>query len=234
MLNFQQKDTMSVEPKLTRFNQSVLSKYQIYNSIFLTLPFDADTKTGVLLPLFHETCKKGFQNGEDPTKIVESFFEKYQARRNKQSQINLLFRFSQYIERQVVLFDAIEDAAFPVVNNMDGVGTLRNLKGTAASEGSLEELQAYLDEFKVRIVLTAHPTQFYPGSVLGIITSLTEAIKENDLSEINNLFGQLGKTPFFKHKKPTPYQEAKSLMWYLENVFYQTFGDIYNLSLIHI
>ncbi|NJX15791.1 phosphoenolpyruvate carboxylase [Tamlana crocina] len=219
---------MSVEPKLKRFNQSVLSKYQIYNSIFMTLPFDSVTKTGVLLPLFHETCEKGFKKGDDPTTIVDTFFEKYQARRSKESQINLLFRFIQYIERQVVLFDAIEDAAFPTVNNMEGVGTLRNLKGSAISEDKLEELKEYLEEFKVRIVLTAHPTQFYPGSVLGIITDLTKAIKENNLSEINNLFGQLGKTPFFKHKKPTPYDEAKSLIWYLENVFYQSFGDIYN------
>ncbi len=219
---------MSIEPKLTRFNQSVLSKYQIYNSIFMTLPFDSITKTGVLLPLFHETCEKGFKNGDDPTTIVETFFEKYQGRRNKKSQIDLLFRFIQYIERQVVLFDAIEDAAFPIVNNMDGVGTLRNLKGSAKAEGKLEELKTFLEEFKVRIVLTAHPTQFYPGSVLGIITALTKAIKENDLSGINNLFAQLGKTPFFKHKKPTPYDEAKSLLWYLENVFYKSFGDIYN------
>ena len=65
------------------------------------------------LPLFHETCKKGFANGDDPTTIVDTFFKKYQARRTKESQINLLFRFIQYIERQVVLFDAIEDAAFP-------------------------------------------------------------------------------------------------------------------------
>ncbi|KAB1069772.1 phosphoenolpyruvate carboxylase [Tamlana haliotis] len=219
---------MSIEPKLTRFNQSVLSKYQIFNSIFMTLPFDAVTKTGVLLPLFHETCKKGFENGDNPTTIVDTFFEKYQGRRNKESQINLLFRFIQYIERQVVLFDAIEDAAFPTVNNMEGVGTLRNLKDKAQDENSLEELKAYLDEFKVRIVLTAHPTQFYPGSVLGIITDLTKAIEKNDLRDINNLFGQLGKTPFFKHKKPTPYDEAKSLIWYLENVFYTSFGKIYN------
>ena len=40
---------MSVEPKLARFKQNVLSKYQIYNSIFMTLPFDTITKTGVLL-----------------------------------------------------------------------------------------------------------------------------------------------------------------------------------------
>ncbi|MGA1226144.1 MAG: phosphoenolpyruvate carboxylase [Tamlana sp.] len=219
---------MSVEPKLVRFKQNVLSKYQIYNSIFMTLPFDAVTKTGVLLPLFHETCKKGFANGDDPTIIVDTFFKKYQARRTKESQINLLFRFIQYIERQVVLFDAIEDAAFPIVNNMEGIGTLRNLKESAVSENKLKELQNYLEEFKVRIVLTAHPTQFYPGSVLGIITDLTEAIKDNDLSKIKNLFGQLGKTPFFKREKPTPYDEAISLIWYLENVFYKSFGEIYN------
>ncbi|NNC48984.1 MAG: phosphoenolpyruvate carboxylase [Flaviramulus sp.] len=219
---------MSVEPKLTRFKQNVLSKYQIYNSIFMTLPFDAITKTGVLLPLFHETCKKGFEKGDDPTTIVDTFFKKYQARRTKESQINLMFRFIQYIERQVVLFDAVEDAAFPIVNNMEGIGTLRNLKESANSENKLENLKNYLEEFKVRIVLTAHPTQFYPGSVLGIITDLTEAIKENNLSEIHNLFGQLGKTPFFKHAKPTPYDEAISLIWYLENVFYKSFGEIYN------
>lgn len=219
---------MSVEPKLTRFKQSVLSKYQIYNSIFMTLPFDTITKTGVLLPLFHETCKKGFANGDNPTTIVDTFFKKYQGRRSKESQINLLFRFIQYIERQVVLFDAIEDAAFPIVNNMKGIGTLRNLKESATSENKLEELKAYLEEFKVRIVLTAHPTQFYPGSVLGIITDLTNAIKDNDLSKINTLFGQLGKTPFFKREKPTPYDEAISLIWYLENVFYKSFGEIYN------
>ena len=56
---------MSLQPKLVRFKQSVLSKYNIYNSIFMTLPFDTITKTGVLLPLFHETCRKGFANGDE-------------------------------------------------------------------------------------------------------------------------------------------------------------------------
>ena len=169
---------MSTQPKLKRLIKMYLSKYQIYNSIFMTLPFDSIAKTGVLLPLFHETCKNGFENGEDPTTIVNSFFKKYQARRSQESQINLLFRFIQYIERQVVLFDAIEDAAFPVVNNMDGVGTLRSLKEWASIEGKMDDLKGYFEDFKVRIVLTAHPTQFYPGAVLGIITDLTEAIEK--------------------------------------------------------
>lgn len=219
---------MSTQPKLDRFNTNVLSKYQIYNSIFMTLPFDTITKTGALLPLFHETCEKGFAAGENPTTIVETFFKKYQDRRSKDSQIKLLFRFIQYIERQVVLFDAIEDAAFPIVNNMDGIGTLRNLKESAKSENKLEALRKYLDDFKVRIVLTAHPTQFYPGSVLGIITDLAEAIANNNLEVINDLLAQLGKTPFFKKKKPTPYDEAISLIWYLEHVFYKSFGSIYD------
>jgi len=111
---------------------------------------------------------------------------------------------------------------------MDGIGTLRSLKETVSAENKLETLQKYLEEFKVRIVLTAHPTQFYPGSVLGIITDLTEAIRENDLLRINDLLAQLGKTPFFKHKKPTPFDEAVSLIWYLENVFYNSFGTIFD------
>lgn len=219
---------MPIEPKLKRFNQNVLSKYQIYNSIFMTLPFDTLSKTVALLPLFYETCKKGFDNHEDPTIIVNTFFKKYQARRSAQSQINLLFRFIQYIERQVVLFDAVEDAAFPVVNNMEGIGTLRSLKENAQAENKIELLQEYLEAFKVRIVLTAHPTQFYPGTVLGIITDLAEAIKVDNLTEIRSLLGQLGKTPFFKDKKPTPYDEAVNLIWYLKNVFYHSFGDIYD------
>jgi phosphoenolpyruvate carboxylase len=180
--------------------------------------------------LFYETCKNGFDKGDDPTTIVNSFFEKYQARRSPESQINLLFRFIQYIERQVVLFDAAEDAAFSTVNNMKGIGTLRNLKENAEADNKRQLLQEYLEAFKVRIVLTAHPTQFYPGSVLGIITDLGDAVKNDKLQDINSLLAQLGKTPFFKDKKPTPYDEAINLIWYLKNVFYHSFGNIYDYT----
>jgi len=215
-------------PKLARFNENVLSKYQIYNSIFMTLPFDTISNTSVLLPLFHELCKKGFKEGKNPTEIVDTFFEKYQENPTETEKTDLLFRFIQYIERQVVLFDAIEDAAFPVVNNMDGIGTLRNSKETALLSDKKEALKAHLEDFKVRIVLTAHPTQFYPGTVLGIITDLDKAIQKDDLLRIKKLLAQLGKTPFYKKEKPTPYDEAVSLIWYLENVFYESVSKIYN------
>lgn len=216
------------KPKIDRFNESVLSRYQIYNSIFITLPFDEISNTGVLLPLFSEICEKGYEENKNPTEIVGNFFKKYYEKPTDTEKFDLLFRFIQYIERQVVLFDAIEDATFPVVNNMDGRGTLRNIKEEAEAKNKMPELKAYLEHFKVRPVLTAHPTQFYPGSVLGIITDLATAIRDNNLNLIKKLLAQLGKTPFFKKEKPTPFDEAVSLIWYLENVFYQSASQIFD------
>jgi phosphoenolpyruvate carboxylase len=48
----------------------------------------------------------------------------------------------------------------------------------------------------------------------------------NNAAEINLYLQQLGKTPFLKKQKPTPYDEAISLIWYLENVFYHACGKI--------
>ncbi len=219
---------MSRKPKIERFNQDVLSKYQIYNSIFMTLPFDKVTNTGVLLPLFKEVCDKGFASKKTPTQIVENFFNEYQQNLSEDDKNTLLFRFIQYIEREVVLFDAIEDAAFTKVNNMDGRGTLRSIKEEATEKGKIDQMREFLAEFKIRPTLTAHPTQFYPGTVLGIIRDLDKAIRKDDLLTIKKLLAQLGKTAFFKKEKPTPYDEAVSLVWYLENVFYNAVSNIYD------
>jgi phosphoenolpyruvate carboxylase len=213
--------------KKERFNDKVLSRYQVYNSIFSTLPYESIANTGVMLPLFEKICIEGYENNNNPSEIVESFFESYLKDSNEKEKITLLFRFIQYIERQVVLFDAVEDASFSHINNLDGIGTLRSLKEEVESKNKKPELKKYLSKFKVRPVLTAHPTQFYPGSVLGIITDLTKAVKKNDLALIKILLSQLGKTPFFKNKKPSPYDEAVSLTWYLENVFYNSISNIY-------
>jgi phosphoenolpyruvate carboxylase len=213
-------------PKIERFNQEVLSKYHIYNSVFITLPFDSIDNTGVMLPLFTDVCDNGFKKQETPKEIVDLFTEKYLHSVSETEKIDLMFRFIQYIERQIVLFDAIEDAAFPVVNNMEGRGSLRDIKEKSDAKNNKEELIDFLENFNVRTVLTAHPTQFYPGAVLGIINDLTDAIRNNDLLDIKQLLAQLGKTPFIQNEKPNPYDEAVSLIWYLENVFYETSGEM--------
>ena len=220
--------------KKERFNDKVLSRFNLYNSIFSTLPYESIAKTGVMLPLFERICIDGYKKSNNPTKIVNDFFATYMSGSDDPEKVSLLFRFIQYIERQVVLFDAVEDASFSQINNLDGRGTLRSLKEEVESKNKKSELKKYLSKFKIRPVLTAHPTQFYPGSVLGIITDLTSAVKNNNLAEIKVLLSQLGKTPFFKNKKPTPYDEAVSLTWYLENVFYNSISNIYKYIKINI
>lgn len=218
---------MAQKTKLERFENEVISRFQLYNSVFSTLPYSHITKTSTLLPFFTEFCSHGFDQNKNPIEIVEDFFEQYYPNNSEKDNIDILFRLIQFIERQVVLFDAIEDAAFTEVNNFSGRGTLRSSKEEAAEKTKTAALKDYLNNFKVRPVLTAHPTQFYPGSVLGIITDLSAAIKANDLPSIKLLLAQLGRTPFFKKEKPSPLDEARSLMWYLDNVFYHSVSNIH-------
>jgi phosphoenolpyruvate carboxylase len=219
---------------VSAFNDLVLLRFKIYNSIFLTLDLDGVHRTGILLPLLEEQCADGLQEGKSPDEIIASFFADRKEYKTEENQIDQLFRFIQYIERQVVLVDALEDAAYDVVNNIDGNGSVNAFFNHTANRNASEALKTALRDFGVRIVLTAHPTQFYPGPVLGIITDLSEAIRRNDLPNIKSYLAQLGKTPFFKKQKPTPYDEAVSLIWYLENVFYKSIPQIYDNVSAHL
>ncbi len=204
------------------FERNVELKYNLYNSLFLTLPIDGIHRTGIRIPLLAESCRQGMEGGKTPLEIMEAFFREQSDLNTQDKQIDFMFRVIQYIERQIVLIDALEDAAYGEINDLDGAGSLKHLVERLETEGRIDDLKHALASFKVMTVLTAHPTQFYPGEVLGIITDLAEAIKTNQLEEIRMLLQQLGKTPFFQKEKPTPYDEASSLVWYLENVFYQS------------
>jgi phosphoenolpyruvate carboxylase len=211
---------------LELFRNHVGMKFQLYNSLFLSLPFHRIEKTGILLSLFLNSCEEGYECGKSPQQIIDDFFANHTSIKTEKEKTDLLFRFVQYAERQVVLFDALEDAAFREVNDFQGVGTLKHLESAVLQRGNETELAEKLKDFFVRIVLTAHPTQFYPGAVLGIINDLIAAISENNINDINTYLQQLGKTPFIKKQKPTPFDEALSLIWYLENVFYDAAGNI--------
>src|SRR3954470_20856858 len=211
---------------LQQFKNLVGIKFQLYNSLFTSLPFHRIEKTGILLSLLLTNCEEGYKKKLSPEAIIEDFFNLHTSYRNVQEKVDLLFRFVQYVERQVVLFDALEDAAFRLVNDMNGIGSLKHLENEVIQESKYKELEKRLKEFAVRLVLTAHPTQFYPGSVLGIINDLSRALAENNTAQINMYLQQLGKTPFLRKEKPSPYDEAVSLIWYLENIFYSAAGRI--------
>ncbi len=218
---------LKLSQKETAFNNEVVMRFELYNSLFQTLPFYQVKDTGILLPFFSSHCEKGANKLTSPTAIIESFFKKYVPDIDHREQINRMFRFIQYIERQVVLFDAIEDSSFNKIDRSDDSGTLQVLLQQAAvSEEARQEISHKLNDFSLRLVLTAHPTQFYPGTILGIMTDLIEALKTNDINTIDVLLQQLGKTPFFNKTSPTPVDEAISLAWFLENIFYHAVAGI--------
>ena len=170
--------------------------------------------------------EEGFAKQKSPEQIIESFLQQYTSYREPQEKHDLLFRFIQYAERQVVLFDALEDAAYTYIHDTKGPGTLKHLQSEVVYGQAQDKLAQKLKDFAVRLVLTAHPTQFYPGSVLGIIHDLAKALAKENTSEVNSYLQQLGITPFLKRERPTPYNEAMSLIWFLQNVFYPAAGKI--------
>lgn len=208
------------------FQDAVVTKYNIFNSLFLSLPYRGIFQTGSLLPLLTQQSEVGFQEGKSPKQIIEHFFEELLETATPKERTDLLFAFIQYIERQVVLFDSVEDAAFDQTHELNGKGSITYLTDRLDNESLRKKLLHKLDDFSVRIVLTAHPTQFYSGKVLGIINDLEDAIKVNDFTEVNQLLLQLGKTAFINHEKPTPFDEAVSLCWFLENVYYDAIPAI--------
>ena len=217
---------MSSNTNLQTFKNLVGIKFQLYNSLFTSLPFHRIEKTGILVSMLLLNCEDGYKKKKSPVEIIEAFFQTQTSLQKEEEKLDLLFRFIQYIERQVVLFDALEDAAFKQVHDLGGQGTLKHLSMEVEQLHLNNELKKKLHDFNVQLVLTAHPTQFYRGAVLGIIHDLSSAINSNNENQIYSYLQQLGRTPFFQQKKPTPYDEAVSLVWYLENIFYHAAGKI--------
>lgn len=216
----------NINPSLHKFHQIIENKFQIYNSLFMSLPYEKMENIGTLIPFLYQESKEGFPQGKTPNEIIENFFDKYTSLKTEDDRIDLMFRIIQYVERQVVLFDSIEDAAFSSLHPEHQKGSISSILQLAQQNGKLNEIKQKLKDFAIRIVFTAHPTQFYPNHVQQIIQDLREAIKNDSISTIDSLLQQLGKTPFINSEKPTPYDEAVSIIYYLRNVYYQTVGRL--------
>ncbi|WP_312075915.1 phosphoenolpyruvate carboxylase [Chryseobacterium sp.] len=215
------------DQRAEKFRQIVENKFQIYNSLFMSLPYDKMTNIGMLLPFLYEESRNGYEAGKTPEEIVEEFFKNHTDLQTEEQKLELLFKIIQYIERQVVLFDSIEDAAFPTLHSESDNGTVVNMYEKAVNNHQLEKVREKLEDFNVKVVFTAHPTQFYPNSVQKIIHDLRAAITTDSVTQIDTLLQQLGKTPFVNKEKPTPIDEALSIITYLRFVYYETVGDLF-------
>jgi phosphoenolpyruvate carboxylase len=210
------------------FEKLVNNKFNLYNSMFLNLPYPNVKNIGMLIPLLYNVCRQSIDSGKDPVETMNSFFGAHTDIESEKDKIDFMFRVIQYVERQVVLFDSVEDAAFSEFLKLDTNLTLREYLHLLNNKSDKDEVSAKLAEFSTRLVFTAHPTQFYPPSVLNIISKLKKLINRNDINEIDLTLQQLGLTSLINSKKPTPLDEAKNIIYFLRNVYYDSVTDIYS------
>jgi phosphoenolpyruvate carboxylase len=210
------------------FNKEVKNKFNVYNSLFLNLPYPKVSNIGMLIPLLYEVCKSGLETGKEPIEILNSFFSSHTQLKTEEEKIDFMFRVIQYVERQVVLYDSVEDSAFSQLIRQENNLSLSDYIHLINSKSNKNELLQKLSTFSTRIVFTAHPTQFYSPSVLDIISRLRIFIAKNDINEIDILLQQLGLTSLINSKKPTPFDEAKNIIYFLRDVYYDAVIELYS------
>ncbi len=209
------------------FEKLVKSKFNVYNSLFLNLPYPNVSNVGMLIPLLHNICKEGLDGGKDPRETLDSFFSMHTSIVTEKEKIDFMFRVIQYVERQVVLYDSVEDAAFSQLQALDHHLSLKDYLLLLDNKEDGNNVLDKLSSFSTRIVFTAHPTQFYPPSVLDIISKLKTLITQNDINEIDISLRQLGLTSLMNIEKPTPFDEAKNIIYFLRNVYYDAVLELY-------
>lgn len=213
--------------RLEEFKKSVQNKFNVYNSLFLNLPYRNIENVGMVVPLLHHQSKQGLKEGLNPQDILESFFKNYVDIKEEKDQIDFMFRIIQYVERQVVLYDSVEDAAFPKLQEHSDSLSIKDYFQLVNRTKSWDKVAEKLSTFSARIVLTAHPTQFYTPAVLDIMNDLRSLIVDNKIDDIDVTLQQLGLTSLINSQKPTPFDEAKNIIYILRNVYYDAMGDLY-------
>ncbi len=216
------------QKRVEEFKKLVKNKFYIYNSLFLNLPYQNIENVGMLIPLLYHQCEKGLQSGQNPQQIMDHFFKNYANISSEQDKIDFMFRIIQYVERQVVLYDSVEDAAFPKLHELSTSRTIKDYFQLVDKKKKWNTISRQLETFSARIVLTAHPTQFYTPAVLDIIEELRHLILDDKINDIDVVLQQLGLTSLINSKKPTPLEEAKNIIYILRNIYYDAVGELYS------
>lgn len=213
--------------RLEIFKSSVTNKFNIYNSLFLNLPYRNIENVGMLIPLLFEHCEKGLASGKTPQEILESFFANFVDIKDEKEKLDFMFRIIQYVERQVVLYDSVEDAAFSELQEYTNSLSIKDYFELVNQSKNWDKIADKLSTFSARIVLTAHPTQFYTPAVLDIMEELRALIDANQINDIDITLQQLGLTSLVNAKKPTPLDEAKNIIHILRNTYYDAIGELF-------
>ncbi|NQU31865.1 MAG: phosphoenolpyruvate carboxylase [Bacteroidetes bacterium] len=219
---------MNTQRIAKEFEKLIKNKFNVYNSLFLSLPYPNINNIGMLIPLLQNVCKQGLELGSDPLEILDSFFNTHTKIISEQEKIDFMFRVIQYVERQIVLYDSVEDAAFTQLLTLNNNLSLKDYIHLIGNKNDCDAILDKLSSYSTRLVFTAHPTQFYPPSVLDIIAKLKSLIAKNDINEIDLNLQQLGLTSLINPTKPTPFIEAKNIIYFLRNVYYDAVIELYS------
>ena len=209
---------------------NIQKKFQIYNALFLNLSYEGANDFANLIPILGAVTKQNLEKGADPIMVFNDFFDDYKEMIGI-DKLDFMFKVIQYVERQIVLFDSVEDSISPYdLEDQDSI-LIDTMIARCNTEDEIKDLLANLNEFAVRIVLTAHPTQFYRAPVLDIISKLRACVKNNEIEQIDGLLHQLGLTSLVNTKSPTPLEEAKNIIHFCRYEYYNAIGDfVYNLE----
>lgn len=213
--------------RLSIFEKQVANKFNLYNSLFLNLPYQKDDVVGILLPLLYRKCKSGLDEGMYPDEILADFFATIDMPDEEERRIDFMFNVIQFVERQVVLFDSVEDAAFEKLKELGSYYSVRDFVQKPENRKNWDKVAEKLSDFSARIVFTAHPTQFYPPAALNIISRLRSLINNNRIEEIEVTLQQLGLTSLLNTEKPSPLDEARNIIYFMRNVYYRAAGSLY-------
>ncbi len=213
--------------RLEEFKRSVTNKFNVYNSLFLSLPYQNIENVGVLIPLLFDQCEKGLKAGKTPQEILDTFFTNFVEIKDERKRLDFMFKIIQYVERQVVLYDSVEDSAFPKLQKYTNSLSIKDYFELVNRSKNWDQISKKLSTFSARIVLTAHPTQFYTPAILDIIAELRALIDENRIDDIDLSLQQLGLTSLVNAKKPTPLDEAKNIIHILRYTYYNAIGELF-------
>ncbi len=83
-------DTMDylASRSLENFKNHIGIKYQLYNSLFTSLPFHRIEKTNILLSMFLDSCEEGYKKRMSPQQIAEDFFQRLTTFKNNKEQFD--------------------------------------------------------------------------------------------------------------------------------------------------
>lgn len=211
-------------------NFDLKKQFQIYNTLFLNLSYEGANQIGDLIPILGKAANIHLKRGKEPIAILDQFYDDYKDL-IAVDKMDFMFKVIQYVERQIVLFDSIEDCVSPYQLEDQDTVLVSTLVNNCNSLEERKELMQQLMDFSVRIVFTAHPTQFYRPPVLDIIVKLREQIKQNEVEKIDALLHQLGLTSLVNTDSPTPIEEAKNIIHICRYEYYEAIGDLaYRLS----